>query len=143
MFIIMTDKDGKYLDIRNSDMTEEVAQQYIDKILDSNAVSGMANNYQFCVEKKSNGTLIVFTDKSGEMNMMKKLKRITVIVGSISVVILSALGYFLSGLIVKPISTAFDKQKQFISDASHELKTPLTVIYANADVLAGEIGENK
>ena len=142
-FIIMADKDGKYLDIRNSDMTEEVAQQYIDKILDSNAVSGMANNYQFCVEKKSNGTLIVFTDKSGEMNMMKKLKRITVIVGSISVVILSALGYFLSGLIVKPISTAFDKQKQFISDASHELKTPLTVISANADVLAGEIGENK
>jgi signal transduction histidine kinase len=44
---------------------------------------------------------------------------------------------------MKPIKTAFDKQKQFVSDASHELKTPLTVISTNADVLAGEIGENR
>lgn len=143
-FVIMADQDGNYLaTLNNDDMTEAVAQQYITEILNQKATSGMADNYQFCTEKKSNGTLMVFTDKSAEMDMMKKLKRITVLVGTISVVILSAAAYFLSGLIVRPIKEAFNKQKQFISDASHELKTPLTVISTNADVLAGEIGANK
>ena len=60
-----------------------------------------------------------------------------------SFLLLSAAAFFISKKIMQPLKTAFDKQKQFISDASHELKTPLTVISANADVLSGEIGENK
>ena len=46
-------------------------------------------------------------------------------------------------LIVKPVDDTFNKQIDFISDASHELKTPLAVIQANTDVLEGEIGKNK
>ena len=49
----------------------------------------------------------------------------------------------LSVVIVKPIQETFEKQKQFISDASHELKTPLAVIEANTDVLEGQVGNNK
>lgn len=49
----------------------------------------------------------------------------------------------ISKIIVKPVEETFEKQKQFISDASHELKTPLAVIEANTDVLEGEIGNNK
>ena len=85
----------------------------------------------------------MLTDKTAEMNIMHKLKRTTIIVGIISKIFLSVGAYFISGIIVRPIKDTFEKQKQFISDASHELKTPLTVISANADVLYGEIGENK
>ena len=49
----------------------------------------------------------------------------------------------LSKIIVKPVEETFEKQKQFISDASHELKTPLAVIEANADVLENKCGTNK
>ena len=65
------------------------------------------------------------------------------IVGAIALLVLSVLAYFLSKKSIQPIREAFDKQKQFVSDASHELKTPLTVISTNADVLEGEIGDNK
>ena len=44
---------------------------------------------------------------------------------------------------MQPMQISFEKQKQFISDAGHELKTPLTIISANADILQDEIGENK
>ena len=143
-FVIMADKNGKYLNTENNDdMNAETAQNYITKILEENIDTGMVNSYQFYQTSKPNGTLMVFTDKSYEMDMLRQLKRTTVIIGSIALVILSVLAYFLSKRSIQPIKTAFDKQKQFVSDASHELKTPLTVISANADVLEGEIGDNK
>ncbi|SEH80318.1 His Kinase A (phospho-acceptor) domain-containing protein [Ruminococcus flavefaciens] len=143
-FVIMADKNGKYLDAKNNDdMNAETAQNYITRILEENIDTGMVNSYQFYQTSKPNGTLMVFTDKSYEMDMLRQLKRTTVIIGSIALVILSVLAYFLSKRSIQPIKTAFDKQKQFVSDASHELKTPLTVISANADVLEGEIGDNK
>ena len=49
----------------------------------------------------------------------------------------------ISNAIVKPVEETFEKQKQFVSDASHELKTPLAVIEANADVLEDKVGNNK
>ena len=103
----------------------------------------MYHSYQYYQADKSNGNLIVLTDKSYEMDMLRQLKRTTIIIGSIALIILSILAYFLSKKSIQPIKIAFNKQKQFVSDASHELKTPLTVISANTDVLQGEIGENK
>lgn len=143
-FVIMADSDGKFTASANNDsMTAELGQQYIDEILNNKENLGMTRNHSYCAEKKSNGTLMVLTDRTAEIEMMKKLKRTTLIVGIISVILLSVASYFLSGLIVKPLKETFERQKQFISDASHELKTPLTVISTNADVLEGEIGQNR
>ncbi|MCR5718689.1 MAG: HAMP domain-containing histidine kinase, partial [Oscillospiraceae bacterium] len=50
---------------------------------------------------------------------------------------------FLSRGITQPVEQAFTRQKQFVSDAGHELKTPLAVLTTNADILQDEIGENK
>ena len=50
---------------------------------------------------------------------------------------------FLSGRIVKPMAESYEKQRQFITDAGHEIKTPLTIIGADADLLELELGENE
>ena len=62
---------------------------------------------------------------------------------AISLIVIYIIASKLSEIIVEPVEQTFLKQVQFISDASHELKTPLAVIEANADVLEGEIGNNK
>ena len=143
-FVIMADNSGRYItSINNDDLDKSTAQNYVLKVLDSKSETGMLGSLQYCSAKKSNGTLMVFTDKSGELEVFSQLKRTTIIIGIISILILSVVAYFFSKKSIEPIETAFGRQKQFISDASHELKTPLTVISANADVLSGEIGDNK
>lgn len=143
-FVIMADDDGKYIAcMNNEDLTDENAQAYITEILSNKNNTGMMDSYQFYNVPKNNGTLIALTDKSEEKKVMNQFIRTTIIIGALTLVVLSFAGYFLSKKSIEPIKTAFEKQKQFISDASHELKTPLTVISANADVLSGEIGENK
>ena len=143
-FAIMADTNGEYLATLNNDkLDKNTAQKYITAILENSDDTDMINSYQFYKTDKSNGTIIVLTDKSSEMDMLSQLKRTTIIIGSIALVILSIFAYFLSARSIQPVKVAFEKQKQFVSDASHELKTPLTVISTNADVLAGEIGENK
>lgn len=143
-FVLMADASGKLLDIfNNDDIDNSLAQRYIDSILDDGASSGMLESLQFCISEKPNGTVLVFTDKSAEIEILNNLMKTTVMIGSISFVLLSILVVFLSHKSIEPVQQAFEKQKQFISDASHELKTPLTIISANADVLSGEIGNNK
>lgn len=143
-FVVMADSGGNFLaTLNNDEIDEEVAQRYITAIMKDGASNGMLNSYQFCRLTKNNGTILVFTDKSAELDMLKQLTRTTLVIGAISFVLLSILSFFLSKKSIEPIKVAFEKQKQFVSDASHELKTPLTIISANADVLSEEIGQNK
>ena len=69
--------------------------------------------------------------------------RSTILIAAASCVLLSLLAWLLIRRMVRPVEDAFNKQKQFVSDASHELKTPLAVISANAEVLEQDIGENE
>lgn len=143
-FIVMADTHGQYLaTLNNEDLSADTAQNYITSVLNTGTDTGTLNNFQFYQLPKGNGTLMVFTDKRAELDMLSKLMRTTIIIGIAAFLILSVAAYFLSRQVMKPLKTAFEKQKQFVSDASHELKTPVTVISANADVLSDEIGENK
>ena len=69
--------------------------------------------------------------------------RSTILVAAAACVLLSLLAWLLIRRMVRPVEEAFTRQKQFVSDASHELKTPLAVISANAEVLEQEIGQNE
>jgi uncharacterized protein (TIGR00255 family) len=72
----------------------------------------------------------------------RSVMRTTLLVAALACAILSLGAWLLIGQMVKPVEDAFERQKQFVWDASHEFKTPLAVISANAEVLAGEIGKH-
>lgn len=146
-FAIITDKSGNIYRTQNTDengnLKSDVISYLTSKALKSNETTEIINNYQFYKQSKDYGYVLIFTNKSAENALMRKLMYISLLVMIIAMIIMLAVAVFISGYITKPVSEAFTKQKQFISDASHELKTPLTVISANADLLEEEIGENK
>ena len=73
----------------------------------------------------------------------RKIVLVAIIAAASSLILVYIVAKKVSKFIVKPVEETFEKQKQFISDASHELKTPLAVIEANAYVLENEVGNNK
>lgn len=85
---------------------------------------------------------IIFADVSSESATMHSLTRICLKIGLIATAVLLAISILLSRWAVLPEEKAWKQQKQFVSDASHELKTPLTVILTNAEMLrSGEFQE--
>lgn len=105
--------------------------------------AGALNGYQYLIVEKPYGKLLVFADQRISNALTDQLMTTSLIIGGITLFILFFVSLFLANLMVKPVEEAFEKQKRFVSDASHELKTPLSVITVNADVLAEDIGKNK
>jgi signal transduction histidine kinase len=130
--------------ISTSDRTNnETLEQYAIEISNRNTENGIIGDYIYKVRRtKSNNTIILMENKM-VVSQTKLILLFSVLGCAISLIIIYSIAKKISKVIVKPIQETFEKQKQFISDASHELKTPLAVIEANTDVLENEIGNNK
>lgn len=86
-------------------------------------------------DSSSEGQIIVFTDISSEIATMRNLYRTCVIIGLGSLASFLVISIFFARWAVRPVEEAWAQQRQFVSDASHELKTPLTVILTDAEML--------
>ena len=80
-------------------------------------------------------TRIAFTDSTLEQATLRSLLTGSLLIGLAALAVLFACSYVLSGAVTRPMDRAWQQQKQFLSDASHELKTPLTVILSSAELL--------
>ncbi|MDR1061924.1 MAG: HAMP domain-containing histidine kinase, partial [Clostridiales bacterium] len=125
------------------DFTPDDAQSLIEGAVASKKARGGIGNFLFMAAGKPYGQMLVFAERSIEMGLLDHLTRTSIWAAGIVCAVLSCLAAFLAKWIVAPVKAAFDKQRRFISDASHELKTPLTIIGANVDVLQNEIGDNR
>ena len=130
--------------INESGEQSSTIEEYALKASKKNKESGILENYIYKKSKGRNDSQVVMLMKNESV-----ITRIRVIlIGSgFACGLVLILAYFISkkvsNWIVKPVEETIAKQKQFISDASHELKTPLAVIEANADVLEGQVGKSK
>lgn len=123
--------------------SEQEILEIADRILAGGKKSGIYNKIPFLVKSGSGGTIVAMIDNTMESDNSGRLFAYSLLVGITGWVVILVLAWFFSKKIVSPLEESDRKQKQFISDAGHELKTPVSVISANADLLSAEIGENK
>lgn len=123
----------------NYDITTTKFQNTINNIYKSEKSKGKIKiddyTYKFEKRKLGNSFKIVLLNISSEESLKIRLIQIFILVGFISLVFLLIISIFLTNKSIEPIKETFDKQKQFIADASHELKTPLTIIKTNTSLL--------
>lgn len=121
---------------------EATLEKYAADILKNGKIRGTKGSLVYLVAPKNGYTLVAFMDNTVIHESMTTLFRYTLMFGSIALVVMFFLSRYLAKRIVDPLEKSYLKQKQFISDAGHELKTPVSVVNANAEILQREIGEN-
>lgn len=127
----------------NTSLEQAEMEQYLSLAMDTGMSEGIVGEMRFLREPREDGSLYVFLDNTIEQSTTKRLLWLSLGAGGLSLLVFLGLSLFLAEWAVRPVKKAFLAQKQFVADASHELKTPLAVISANVDVLESEIGENK
>lgn len=145
-FSVRYDADGNVIctDVeRVSAVSEDMAAELSDRALSGHSASGFIGDYRYIITGVSDGgELVIFCDRGASLANFRSFRNISMILSALSLLILGAVIYFISGRAVRPVAEANEKQKRFISDAGHEIKTPLAIIRADADVLGMEIGED-
>lgn len=139
-------KDGAVLAVDNGEKdvyTEDELGDIAGNILAGNTASGRYGNLTYIVSRRPNYTLVAFMDNTVSESSLSTLLRNVLIIGSSAIIVMFFISLYLSKRIIRPLEENDRQQRQFISDASHELKTPVAVIGTNAEMLSREIGENE
>ena len=145
-FTVFFDKKGKVAGTFTESIyaiDEDTAIEYAEKVMDSGEERGWISSYRYKVFAAEIGYGVVFVDGSMNRSALMQSTMISAVVLLACAALVLILIFLLSKKAVKPIAESYEKQKQFITDANHELKTPLTLILANLDIAEAELGENE
>ena len=127
---------GGYFDLSDKDYIRQIVDESLACEEDSGILS--AHNLRFLKTVNPMGVTIVFADTTAENTTLRNLVGSSILIFSIASLVFFGISVLLSHWVIKPVATAWDQQRQFVADASHELKTPLSVIMANAELMQQE-----
>ena len=122
----------------NIEISQDVLNELVKQCITANKTTGTipSQNFRYMMKNKDGNNEMAFYDLSPEKAIMYNLLMTFVLVGTVSLAAFFIISLYLARWALKPVEKSWKQQQQFIADASHELKTPLTVILANTDVLA-------
>ena len=119
------------------------ARAYAAKVYDVAPSTGFIDIYRYRTVKSGDRVLCIFIDAEKELSTYRGSLMTSIAISAAGLFSVFLLLCFFSKLILRPVEESYRKQKQFLTDAGHELKTPLTIIDANTEVLEMEIGSSK
>lgn len=127
---------GGYFDLTN----EEYIQEIVEAALSQKGETGKLkeHNLRYLKNKAPKGYTIVFSDMTPENTMLRNLVLACGVIFLTAAVLFLGISILLSRWVIRPVETAWNQQRQFVADASHELKTPLAVIMANAELMQND-----
>ncbi len=121
----------------------EEAEQLARDAVGEEREKGFIGNYRYLVTNTEMGTEVTFLDCGRSIDMFRSFTAFSIRMSLIGYAITAIAIWFFVGRLVRPAAEGYEKQKRFITDASHEIKTPLTIISANVDLLKMDFGENE
>ncbi len=139
-FVIQMDAAGEpvaaggYFDLSDQDKLLEI----LEEALEDGQETGVLEAYglRYLASESRLGPCVVFADMSSERATLQNLVRACLGIGLVSLAAFFLISVYLARWAVRPVERAWEQQRRFVADASHELKTPLTVITTNAELLA-------
>ena len=144
--LVMINEEGSVQRIHNNDssgLTDEQLGTLAISLSKEKKHRGKYEYFSYYIDRRIVGTFVAFSNDQIQNSYLDTLFYEILIFGIVGLGLFFCVSIGLSKWLVSPLQTAFAKQKQFISDASHEIKTPVAVISANTDALQREIGDNK
>ena len=145
-FTVRTDNQKNVVTVNTDDVfftSASEAVEYAKTVLAKGKHSGYYKGFKYIVENTDKGKLIAFVDVVKDYNVFYSNLGNSVIISLLVLGFVTLFSFILSKKAVAPMVQAYEKQNAFITDASHELKTPLAIINTSADVLEMENGESK
>ena len=145
-FIVEIDGSGDIISVDCThivSLTDERATQLANMIISRND-EGFWGMYRYkMLEKSDGGKVYYFLDILRELDSFQTFATYSIIFSIIGLVSITVFIIFVSRVIFKPVQESYEKQKRFITDAGHELNTPLSIISANAEILSMDVGDSE
>ncbi len=145
-FLVETDEAGEVTQVSMDNIasvSEEQAAEYAKTVLKKEQDAGYYEHYRYQIFATESGSLAVFLNAYRELQFMQTLFVISCLTALVSLLVIFFLVVMFSGRAIGPYLKNTERQKRFITDAGHELKTPLTSISTSLDVLELEYGEDE
>lgn len=146
-FAVEVDKNGQmvkedsYFDISDDMYSKAVALAWSDRYKKNEKLHVDSKTWAYEIMPASGNFRIVMLDVTNSQQTLANLMATFMLVGSLTLIVLFIISILFANRTIKPVKEAWEKQKQFIADASHELKTPLAIIGANTEVLLSDAQE--
>lgn len=145
-FSVYVDKDGTFLDADLSEIGSigtDTAKAYAEEVYDEDKTRGFYDSFRYLRIETAENTRIIFLDCKNQLHAFDTFLIVSVSSAAVGFLLVLLVFTFFVSRIIRPIAESYEKQKRFITDAGHEIKTPLTIIGANVDILEMEIESNE